>query len=239
MPAPVSDIVAAMDAVGRDRAVNRSRGTRVVSALATKLHKWKKPRNIARAVVEGVVQLIPVPGVGSGVAWLVGHAEQKADGYARSRRAKNPQDEYRDVKFSIKDLDVSALDRARYKVVSQIDQYNKEAARAEQSNMCIRGFWLAYRYRRMEYRAERLRDLSKTLNDVAEKLDAWSKEQKRSIKAFERTHLDNLKQLLEKESKHPDGSCGNACLYDGESKGAENFRKFVLQQIDHLETGEH
>ncbi len=223
----VDQLVQVMDEVGKDRARNRDTFSKLASFMGSKFHKLSKPKNIAHFTTEALVALIPVPGVGTVLVNLENKAADKFREKWRAKKRAEAGDIEGEVKFAIKELDISELDRARYKTVQQREQYNKECVRAEKSDMCVRAFWLAYRYRRWQYRVRKMAALAAALKVVAEDLEAWAENEEFEVQNHKPKHKQNLKKLLDQADGHPDGACGKACLYEGEGTGARNFKSFI------------
>jgi len=228
-----SEIVKVMDDIAKERSQHKSRGARVASWLGSKIHKWKKPKNIANVVLEVSHAFIPIPGLGSALINLEMKAVEKIRGELRGIRSDDwfmPTLESR-VKFGVKELDVSKIDRGRYKAMRNRDEYNKRGAAAGAgSDNCIKAFWLAYYYRRWQYRVNKVNVLASALQSLSEELTQWSKQQVVLVESHKGGHVSNMNSLL--EGSHPDGTCGNACLYHGESTGARNFQAYINKHAD-------
>lgn len=163
--------------VARDKATYRTGIARFSSALGTKLHKWKKPGNIVKTTGKAGGALIPVPGLSIATDWVIEKIEGKMREHYREKRleqADQAGDEYKKVKFEIKTLDISKLDRARYKAENQLTQLNSTLHDSRRSlSQCVKAFGIAYRYHRAQHRAKLLRYQATAMKDVAENILHW------------------------------------------------------------------
>lgn len=231
-PNDFKEYAKAFDEIGYERAENRSKADRTISWFGTKVHKWKKPKNLANVALEvshGILVTIPI--LGSALINLEMKAVEHFRSKHRARKLKKAQSVEKTLKFTIKELDVSELDRARFKVVRQREQYNKAATSFANSsgNECINAFWLAYRYRRYEYRLDKLASLGETLEQLGSDIVEWTASQEKVLYGFQAKHLSNIETALE---KHKPDACGNACILHGTSTGASNFKSYVDRHID-------
>lgn len=228
-----SEIITIMDEIAKERSQHKTKGARTMSWLGSKIHKWRKPKNIVHLGLEVSHAFIPIPMVGTA---LVNLEMKVVDKIREELRGIRDDDWFRQsletkVKFGIKELDVAKLDRGRYKAMKNREEYNKRGAGvgAGKDN-CIKAFWLAYYYRRWQYRVNKIDILAGALQKLANELKEWSEQQVVLVEGHRSSHVKNMNALL--DGGHPPGTCGNACLYHGESTGARNFQAYISKHAE-------
>lgn len=179
-----------------DKAYRRTPKQRIVSFGKAKLHKWTKPKNIVKTVATGAIAAIPIPGVGVAADWVKEKAlqyvgekwHQRRLDQARSQRdGGGLEEEYKALKFEIKDFDISGLDTARRKAMRTILAYNQLLAPDPGKSPCERAYNLAYRLSRAQCRVGRLRALAETMQQLGSDLVAFCGEVERPMQnAWER-----------------------------------------------------
>lgn len=182
-----------------------------------KVHKLKKPGNIAKTIASGAGAAIPIPGISIATDWVIGKAvewkrtkshAQKAQKYSR----QDEDDTYHKVKWDIKELDVKHLDQSRLKVIEELKKYNSLAGRFWPDKTCERAYELIYAVERTRYRMDKLRLEAAALRVVADEILLWCDQVDNAA------NYDALREQVIKALDHD--SCGKDCYHsdDGESK---------------------
>ncbi|HLV87756.1 MAG TPA: hypothetical protein VKV39_12305 [Candidatus Sulfotelmatobacter sp.] len=202
----MSDTTEAIAAVARDKARRRTNVQRFGSMMKGKIDKWKKPRNLINLAAEAAINAIPIPGIGNAADWI----KEKAMAYfrdkqhaARLKGARANRDaagagideDYKVLKFEIKDLDPSNLDKSRKKVAQELRAYNV-LAQDRSMAPCRRAYQLAYRLERAQYRAERLHILGATLQRLGADLVEFTDQVEKNLASKREDLPDDLDVML-------------------------------------------
>lgn len=150
--------------IAKHTAEERNGAARLASFVGTKVHKWRKPGNVAKMGASAGGVFIPIPGLSIATDYVVGKVVE----HWRSKSHKKKQRKYamaaaaspddpaalaKKMKFDVKDLDVKHLQESIRKVRNQLDMLAKPPAGLSD---CGRAFQTAYRYHRAVHRLDRL-----------------------------------------------------------------------------------
>lgn len=195
-------------AISEDRAYKRKKTARFSSALKTKTHKWKKTGNVTKTVASLAGLAIPIPGISMATDWMVQRVVDKRRASVRKKKQRtysNAGDLEKEVKHGIKNIDVSELDRARYKVHGQINSLNGLFSTPKfHGTQCELAFNLAYRYHRAVRRVELLKVRAQVLQGLAQQIITWCDQLETSLDAKE----DRIKKAVEDCLDHDPEDCG-------------------------------
>lgn len=228
-------------AISEDRAYNRKKTARFSSALKTKVHKWKKPGNVAKTAASLTGLAIPIPGISMGTDWVV---QKVVDEMRASVRRKKKQGAYdgagdleKEVKHGIKNIDVSELDRARYKAHAQINSLNGLFSTPTfQCTQCEWAFNMAYRYHRAVSRVALLKIRAQVLQGLAQQIITWCDQLETSLDAKE----DRIKKAVEECLDHDPEDCGKLAGGGGlpgaktgcfNSDSGDNEKQHLIQKV--------
>lgn len=194
-------------------AYNPNAGVKARHKIANKARKWKKPRNVVKTAVSVAGAAIPIPGVANVVDFAVGRAVDKIEDRVRSKKLLGASDPASEVKHAIKNLNVSELDSARYKVTDQIKAFNALMAQTGSTKEpCELSYNLMYRRYRAGARNDILRAQAEVFLQVARDILEWCDRVDRSLADGESNMMAMVTQIA--VNQHPPYACSDICIRD-------------------------
>ena len=187
---------------------------RIGSYFKDKTEKWKKPRGIAQGATTILTNLIPIPGVGTGVSFVEGKISSLLTEHYRKWKMK-VADDNEDLKTQIKNIDINAIDRGRKKVDHNIDMFNdlyrciSEKIKGMQPLPCSDMYALAYRYCRVQNRLKLLRGAAQSSKDAMACAIDYCDDADKSIK---KASVENILVGLCERHDEKWNTCGEGCL---------------------------
>lgn len=202
--------------LARKAAKHETTSAQLKSWKQMKVHKLKKPGNIAKTIASGAGAAIPIPGISIATDWIIGKAVERKRAKSHTQKAQkysnHEDDTYHNVKWDIKELDVKHLDQSRLKVADELKKYNSLAGRFWPDRTCERAYELIYAVERTRYRMSKLRLEAEALKVVADEILNWCDQVENAA------NYDALREQVINVLDHD--SCGRDCYHsaDGESK---------------------
>ena len=184
---------------------------------AEKWRKNKKPGNVIKTgttVTTGFITL-PIPLWTSGVDYVVQKVEGKVRAHYRKKNLVNAEEPIKKVKHGIKNLDVSKLDRARYKAqhsFSRVDKYFR--GNDKSLSKCVGLFQFAYQFHYARSRMVKLRFQAEVMKSLSDAILEWCDKTEMVLDTAEPTIIDMIGDRL----GHTPAECGGI----GASSGCFN-----------------
>lgn len=219
---------------------NPSRVHRIASWGGEKWRKNKKPGNViktATTVGTSFVKIIPIPLWTSGVDYIVQKVEGEVRSHYRQKNLNNAEKPIKKIKHGIKSLDISKLDRARFKAQHAWSNLDKDI----QGNMkglskCVGVFQYAIRFHYVRTRMVKLRFQAEVMKMLSEEILNWCDSAEKTLEIIEPQLIDDIGKRLDHKPSQCGGLGASAGCFNAEgndAKLAQSLSKLVgMPELD-------
>lgn len=233
----MSELVDNIWEAAASKANNPSRLIRVSHWGAAKWRKIKKPRNVVKTGTTVATAFVPlsIPLWTSTVDYIVQKVENNIRASYRTKKLAglDPDDLVKQVKHGIKDIDISKMDRARYKSQhgwGRLDHFFRGSDHS--LSKCVGVFQYALQFHYLRRRMIKLRLQATVMQEVSNSILQWCGEVEKRLEAVE----PHIKSALEDRLDHEPGECGGAGASSGcfNAEGNASKLEASLQKLAEL-----
>lgn len=210
------------------QAANPGRPARVINWGHAKWHKITKPRNIVKTgttIATGFVSL-PIPLWTSTVDFIIAKTEAKIRDHYRGKKLGevDTNNVVKQVKHGIKNLDISRLDRSRYKVQhgwSRLDKFVREKDKSV--SRCVGIYQYALHFHYMRRRTAKLRTQAEVMRKLSKAIIEWCDKLESQLDVL----ADPIKQGIEDRLDHKPDECGGVGAKAGCFNGSSGSKSLA------------
>jgi hypothetical protein len=205
--------------------------------------KWRKNKKIGNIIKTGTtvgtsfVKMIPIPLWTSGVDYVVQKVEGKVRNHYRSQNLNNAEKPIKKIKHGIKSLDISKLDRARYKAQHALSSLGKDTRGTIKGlSKCIGVYQYAIRFHYARTRMYKLRFQAEVMKQLSKNTLSWCDAVEKTLAIIEPQIIHDIGNRLNHDPSQCGGPGASAGCFNAEgndAKLAQSLSKLIdLPELD-------